>query len=155
MKEAREVDAKAKEKSKNSTDKKRGAKPHDFKTEELVLLRQPHINKFSKTFQHDPLKFIKINGPQIIMRSKTGQIYCRNLSHVRNFNNPMEPQTPVHHQEDDHDSIPKHNPSQDKSDPNTQAVPQPQADPPLRRSNRERRPPNYFKCSCNTGRKPE
>ena len=72
--DVKKTDADSKQKSKSLADKKRRATSHQFKKGEMVLLRQPHLNTFSTTFYLDPLKIININGSQIIMQSKTGQI---------------------------------------------------------------------------------
>ena len=73
--DVKKTDADSKQKSKSLADKKRRATPHQFKKGEMVLLGQPQLNQFSTTFHHNPLEIININGSQIIMRSKTGQIY--------------------------------------------------------------------------------
>ena len=90
--DVKKTDADSKQKSKSLADKKRRATSHQFKKGEMVLLRQLHVNKFSTTFHHDPLEIININGSQIIMRSKTGQIYRRNSSHIGKIY-PLNPST--------------------------------------------------------------
>ena len=77
------TDADSKQKSKSLAEKKQRATPLQFKKGEMVLSRQPHINKFMTAFYHDPLEINNINGSQIVMQGKTGHIHHRNSSHVR------------------------------------------------------------------------
>ena len=90
--DVKKTDADSKQKSKSLADKKRRATSHQFEKGEMVLLRQPHLNTFSTTFYLDPLEIINIKEIQIIMESKTGQIYRRNSSQIRKFH-PLNPST--------------------------------------------------------------
>ena len=69
----------------------------------MVLLRQPHLSTFSTTLHHDPLRIITINSSQIIIRSKTRQIYPQNSSYIRKLyplnalEDPLIPRQPIIH----------------------------------------------------------
>ena len=151
--DVKKTDADSKQKSKSLADKKRRATPHQFKKGEMVLLRQPHVNKFSTTFHHDPLEIISINGSQIIMRSKTGQIYRRHSSHIRKFY-PLNPSTSStgdcdddEDLEDSSNSTPTHHPPENEPKPLPAPLLPLPTDPPLRRSTRHRKPPDFFQHS--------
>ena len=119
-------------------------------------MRQPHLNKFSTTFHHDPVKIININGSQIVMQSKTGQIYRRNSSHVKKFypiNVPTSSNGNCPDDEEFDDSSTStltygsaENESKRLPEP-LQPSPTDPPYPPLRRSTRHRKPPDFFQNS--------
>ncbi len=116
-----------------------------------MLVQQKHRNKFSTTFDQDPVKVIKVNGSQIVFEDKDGKTHRRNSAHVKKIQNPKRP-IPI--DEDIEGSA---------STPNTTSGPGPATTPNQapqaqqleeaqqphspRRSNRKRKPPDYYKAN--------
>ena len=75
-------DSAAKQKMKYYADKYSHGKPHKFSVGDLVLPRQPKVNKFSTPFQAEPFRITKVKGSMITATSKD-QTITRNASHFR------------------------------------------------------------------------
>ena len=75
-------DSAAKQKMKYYADKYSHGKPHKFSVGDLVLPRQPKVNKFSTPFQAEPFRITKVKGSMITATSKD-QTITRNASHFK------------------------------------------------------------------------
>ena len=143
--EIRQTDRESKKKGKEYADARRRAKEKNVQAGDFVLVQQKHRNKFSTTFDQDPVKVIKVNGSQIVFEDKDGKTHRRNSAHVKKIQNPKRP-IPI--DEDIEGSA---------STPNTTSGPGPAATPSQapqdqleeaqqphspRRSNRKRKPPD-------------
>ncbi len=68
--EIRQTDRESKKKGKEYADARRRAKEKNVQAGDFVLVQQKHRNKFSTTFDQDPVKVIKVNGLQIVFEDK-------------------------------------------------------------------------------------
>ena len=82
---AQQTDARAKQQAKEYADRKCRAKEKDFKVGEKVLLRQPHKNEYSTQFCSDLFTINKVNGSQLEIQGKHGQVYKRNSAHAKRY----------------------------------------------------------------------
>ena len=96
---ALQCDAKRKEKMKEYTDKRRGAKPSAVKVGDTVLVKQQKLNKLSTKFGVDPYIVTKVKGT-MITAEKNGHSVTRNISFFKQV--PVVP--PVNQTEHDDDS---------------------------------------------------
>ena len=86
--DARDKDAKMKQKGKEYGDDKRGARNSQLKVNDRVLLRQKKSCKTTTTHEHDSYEIVNVNGSQVTVKSGEGVVYKRNSSHVRKFEEP-------------------------------------------------------------------
>ena len=75
-------DSAAKQKMKYYADKYSHCKSHKFSVGDLVLPRQPKVNKFSTPFQAEPFRITEVKGSMITATSKD-QTVTRNASHFK------------------------------------------------------------------------
>lgn len=147
----RETDHNAKQCAKEYADSKRRAMTRDLKPGDLVLLQQKHRNKYTSTYNPEPLKIIQVNGSQIVMRDTRGNTYRRNSSHVKLYRE--DPNLSPAPQPDEEEfeitpAAPNTRTPVNADTPPAVAVPEnPPPDPPnipVRTSGRDRRPPSYL-----------
>lgn len=81
--EVRERDAEAKFSSKTYADSVRGAKESDLSVGDIVLLAQHKRNKTDPTFSSERYRVITREGPKVVVMSKTGVQYTRNIREVK------------------------------------------------------------------------
>ena len=81
----RETDHNAKQGAKEYAESKRSATTRDLKPGDSVLPQQKHRNKYTSSYNPEPLKIILVNGSQILMRDANGNTYRRNSSHVKQY----------------------------------------------------------------------
>jgi transposase InsO family protein len=84
----RDRDAERKGQGKMYSDAKRGAAPSNIQPGDLALMKKNKENKLSTTFHSDPFKVVEKNGNSVVLESKEGVQYKRNVSHVKKFVNP-------------------------------------------------------------------
>ncbi len=84
----RQTDRKSKKKGKEYADARRRAKEKNVQAGDFVIVQQKHRNKFSTTFDQDPVKVIKVNCSQIVFEDNYGKTHCRNSAHVKKINYP-------------------------------------------------------------------
>ena len=75
-------DSAAKQKMKYYADKYSHCKSHKFSVGDLVLPRQPKVNKFSTPFQAEPFRITEVKGSMITATFKD-QTVTRNASHFK------------------------------------------------------------------------
>ncbi|XP_065085175.1 uncharacterized protein LOC135707300 [Ochlerotatus camptorhynchus] len=81
--ELREKDADTKQISKNYADSSRGAKESNIKIGDTVLLAQNKRSKTDPTFSSERFTVIAREGAKIVIMSKTGIQYARNIREVK------------------------------------------------------------------------
>lgn len=149
----RATDHNAKQHAKEYADSKRRATARDLKPGDLVLLQQKHRNKYTSTFNPEPLKIIQVNGSQIVMRDAKGNTYRRNSSHVKRYREDPNPPPAPQPDEEEFETTPgtpnTGNPVNADTPPVARPIPDnPPPEPPnipVRTSGRDRRPPSYLK----------
>lgn len=84
----RDRDAEKKAQGKIYSDAKRGATPSNIQPGDFALMKKNKENKLSATYHSDPFKVVEKNGNSVVLESKEGVQYKRNVSHVKKFVNP-------------------------------------------------------------------
>ena len=148
----RKKDAATKSKIKENVDKIRKSKYSDVKVDDLVLLRQPHVNKFSTTFEEIPYKILERKGNSVVIESTSGNgaKLCRNISDVRKFVKSEKKLNFVNESEDESDSdmnIPtdvEMTDAQNNSEQPNVEEQEEQIEPRPQRPTRNRRLPRYL-----------
>ena len=79
----RQAGGTSKQKVKEYTDSRRHAKLKYIQPGDYVIVQQRLRNKFTTTFNKEPVKVIKVNRSQITFKDKGGQIHWRNSAYVR------------------------------------------------------------------------
>ena len=108
-----------------------------------VLVTQKHKNKFSTKVCPDPMEIIRINGTQIVLKDKNNVQHRRNSSHVKLYRESSDPEEEI---QSDHKTDGEKEPQEDNAEiiqPETQQ--NNTNENPLRRSARNRNPPDYFR----------
>ena len=107
--------------------------PSDLSAGVTVLLKQQRENKLSASFQTDPFTVVDRVGDQATIASRDGVTKKRHVADLKRYHQPSDP-----------------SPRSVTSDVPVNAtvsplpVPRPAAERELRRSSRERRPPQYL-----------
>ena len=81
---ATENDHKRKAEMKINADKRLHTKEHNFKVGEMVIAKQPKLNKSTTRFDPVPYKIMHINGNMIVAQNENRQL-CRNASFFAHF----------------------------------------------------------------------
>ncbi|XP_062538706.1 uncharacterized protein LOC134206980 [Armigeres subalbatus] len=79
----KERDAEAKLSSKIYADATRGAKDSNLTVGDVVLLAQQKRNKTDPTFSSERFRIVARNGPKVVVMSRTGIQYARNIRDVK------------------------------------------------------------------------
>lgn len=146
--DTRRADEQSKQKGKEYADTRRHAKPKDIQPGDYVLVQQKHQNKFSTTFHKDPIKVIKVNGSQIVVKDNDGQTHRRNSAHVKKV--PHEGILISIDEEIDNDTVTENQEIDLAPEPPNQPIHPPEAieeiPPPVpqRRSTRTHKAPEYY-----------
>ncbi|XP_053380302.1 uncharacterized protein K02A2.6-like [Mercenaria mercenaria] len=138
-KKARQSDKKAKQKMKSYADTRRHAKPSNLKIGDTVLVKQKEDNKLTPPFDPRPYEIISKKGTMITAKREDKQI-TRNSSEFKNVENP--PPLPSSSSSIDNDNI-INIPTRNNSD--SSLTRDSTNSQPVRRSQRERKPPEYLK----------
>ena len=88
---------------KHCADKYSHCKPHKLSVGDLVLPRQPKVNKSSTPFQAEPFRITEVKGSKVTATSKD-QTLTRNASHFKLLPSDIEvpfPSTPKEKEEGD------------------------------------------------------
>ena len=155
-KKVKQTDARAKQQAKEYADRKRWAEEKDFKIGEKVLLRQLHKNKYSTQFCSDPFTIIKINGSQLEIQDKHGQIYKRNSAHTKRYyeseenreeeeeiENPAPKELPQPNPQPEEETQPQSSQTNPFTSPPQEPIPSPAE--PKRRTTRISKPPERLR----------
>ena len=143
----RQADRTSKQKGKEYADSRRHAKPKDIQPGDYVIVQQRHRNKFTTTFNKDPVKVIKVNGSQITFKDKGGQIHRRNSAQVKNVHSKgnhdpadddIDGDIVIQNQANDMAVIQPPNQPELQGDHTNEEIPLP------KRSNRTRKLPDYY-----------
>lgn len=81
--DVREKDAESKLISKSDADSARGAKHSDIKIGDTVLLAQARKSKTDPLFSQDHFKVVARDGPKVVVISRNGIQYARNVQDVK------------------------------------------------------------------------
>ena len=150
--EVRQVDKESKKKGKEYADKKRRATEKSIHPGDFVLVQQKDRNKFSTTFGKKAVKVIKVNGSQIVFQDKEKQIHQRNSAHEKKIPKPIN-LILIHEEIDNHLSTANKplypEPQQQNPIIQNRQVEEPYPPHPLRRSNRNRKPSDYYQAENN------
>lgn len=90
MSRVRQRDAEAKEKAARYADARRGARQHQFKEGERVLMRQKRTNKWQTKFGSEPLTVTQVKGSMITARFRDGRETTRDASKFKSAKMPIE-----------------------------------------------------------------
>ena len=85
---ARLKDSQEKEKGKCYIDAKRSAKISEIKPGDKVLLTQQQSGKLSLPFHPEPFTVIQRHNQEVLVNSKEGTVYRRNIAHVKAYREP-------------------------------------------------------------------
>ncbi|XP_052809259.1 uncharacterized protein LOC128237717 [Mya arenaria] len=83
--EIRDRDSERKGKGKIYGDNRRNARESDIKEGDLVLVKQKKQDKLSTVFNSNSMSVVDKQGNSVIVESKEGVRYSRNVSHVKKF----------------------------------------------------------------------
>ena len=84
--EERDRDSERKGKGKIYGDDKRNAKQCEIQKGDLVLVKQKKSDKLSTVFNPNPMSVVNRQGNSVVVESKEGVRYSRNVAHVKKFN---------------------------------------------------------------------
>lgn len=83
--EIRDRDSERKGKGKMYGDQRRNARESGIQEGDVVLVKQKKQNKLSTAFNPNPMSVVGRNGNSVVVESKDGARYSRNVSHVKRF----------------------------------------------------------------------
>ncbi|KAK3754982.1 hypothetical protein QZH41_004427 [Actinostola sp. cb2023] len=140
--EVRQNDAKRKEQMKEYADRHNHARASDLKVGDKVLVKQPKKNKLSTPFKPEPLEVKEKKGSMITAHNAEYTV-TRNTSFFKKI--PSSTQVPLTLSDEEEELHPNNETDETSSQAQSNADPQdPGTPPPLRRSSRNRRAPEYL-----------
>ena len=140
--EVRQNDAKRKEQMKEYADRHNHARASDLKVGDKVLVKQPKKNKLSTPFKPEPLEVKEKKGSMITAHNAEYTV-TRNTSFFKKI--PSSTQVPLPLSDEEEELHPNNETDETSSQAQSNADPQdPGTTPPLRRSSRNRRAPEYL-----------
>ena len=80
---ARENDEKSRNYNKSYADSRRRTKENEIEVGDSVLIKQKMKNKLMTKFNPEPCVVVKVNGPEVTVRSKDGNLIRRNKSFMK------------------------------------------------------------------------
>jgi Reverse transcriptase (RNA-dependent DNA polymerase) len=90
--EVRDRDREEKRKGKEYMDGRHQSRTSDLKEGDWVLAkRMIRRTKFDTNFNQEPCELIRLNGPEALIRSTSGNTYRRSLTHLKKINDPTQP----------------------------------------------------------------
>lgn len=135
-------DSAAKDKMKSYADAKKGAQHSTIGEGDIVLVRQPKINKFSTTYSTETYRVLSKKGSMLDMVSSKGRRLARNTSHVKKVLVPKTFCTA----DSEHFRAQGSDCDDDMENPEHVVEPRPELEvPPRRNPARERRAPIRFR----------
>lgn len=157
--EIRDRERREKEKQKEKADERRNTKEHKINPGDIVLVRQQQNNKTTSPYNIIPHKVEQVKGSMITAENiQNGKNVTRNSNHFKKIpketaenvereseeiDNPEE--TMDTHEENTPQPVPQEDPSQGSAELTYEQSAQPNPNPPLRRSQRRTRQPNWMK----------
>ena len=113
--------------------------PSDLSPGDTVLLKQQRENKLSASFQTDPFTVVGRVGDQAVIASRDGVTKKRHVADLKRYHQPSDPLPSSVTSDVPVNATPVPTPAVSPL-----PVPRPAAESELRRSSRERRPPQYL-----------